>query len=230
MFWNKLPENFFQEAKNAIPKHTPDICLIEQSATHLVFDYGDQRSYGSHVSTAFTQERLSMWQQNSMDGAPPIVLKAWGDVISEVPRAKIGGDLYLMSTEELVYLDKHRENGVVFQRKRVPLNVPDFRNGDTPLNIRAWMYYGCKEHWGESIAWNQTFHRGRGGEFSVAPTYRDDRRWVGNYFKYAWRDAKPSTKCYIHYHQGLIDPSPSVVPTPKVEPIVIHVKDHVSSS
>src|SRR5438552_843161 len=102
-FLRKSDLSFLAEARRAVPESTPDICVLEQKDSHLVFDYGDLITHVPQVCPAFTVEKLTMWQQNREHGTPPVVMKIHGE-----PRAKISGNLYLMSTEDLVYLDKHK--------------------------------------------------------------------------------------------------------------------------
>lgn len=234
--WNtgRPSKRFLAEAAASIPPNTPDLCLLEQKEEHLVFNYGDSNKHGKLVGDAFTQERLSMFQQNWIEGTPPLALKVWGDISRMVPRARIKGSLYLIPTKDLVYIDNQRQNGLLSHRKRVKfLLPPDDTFIEHPAHVRAklqlsfpshepklkevsaFMFFPSKEHWIDRITWDQQFYKGRGGAFSVAPTYKDECSLIGNYFKHCWQEAQNSTKCFLHYHQGLADPPiPIVTSTP----------------
>lgn len=200
-------KRFIQEAAAGIPVNTPDLCVLEQAENHFVFDCSKIISKTLSITNAFTKGRLAMWQDTREQHTPPVVMEPWEDWVKDIPRAKIVGGLYSLTIEDLLFLDKYKENGVKFNRKRVDINVPDFSTGRHPIKTTAWMYFGNAQHWGSLISWDHFFYRGK-GNFISPSVQQDSRRWVQGYFRYI--PQKPDTssiKCYTHCHKGLREPN-----------------------
>lgn len=189
MLWNNTAA-ISRTATASIPRHTPDLCQLEQYEQHLLFDYApiDATKF-SPACTA--DDQLTMFQCSRERGTPPLVLKIGTHVFSDINRAKIGGALHQISTEHLIFLDKQRENLVLSQRKRVKIILPDFYKGYTHVKVEAWMYLGEGKRWIEDVLWNKSFFRCGGGDYEEAPVYRDSRDFIGSYFEYEPRVATP---------------------------------------
>lgn len=70
--------------------------------------------------------------------------------------AKIKGELWKVKASHLIELDIHMQNGVLFKRQRVPIEVPlkCLHNGTVDRNIydqEAFMYIGLPKVWEDQI-------------------------------------------------------------------------------
>lgn len=192
------------------PEFTPDLALLENRQEHLLFHYGDQFGHLPQVGIGFTDEKMIMWVSRTQMGAAPVALQL--HVQRNIPRGRIGGFLYVASTEELISLDTGFENGVVFNRKRVKLRLPhdsqtrnrEFRHY---TEQRAFMYVGNKDYWEPKIDWDSCFHRGNG----TSEFYPADHQiagaanlsvdgWVRRYYEFHRRPVETIiTKTFIYF-------------------------------
>lgn len=177
----------------ASPEFTPDMFLLEQQERHLVFDYGRTLFDVPKVCPALTVEKMTLWRRRAVQGPKAVALK-----ICNIPKARIGGTLYLMSTEEIVELDKERQNGLHFDRKQVPVQLP-YQDETGSMTVRpAWAYIGKPEHWYPTMQWDIEFYRGK-GEYSLADTFLNSP--LGTRPHYQYTEPKlpftPSISTYI---------------------------------
>lgn len=233
MRWNP-----FRKDRPANPEFTPDLALLENRGSHLLFNYGDEFSHVPCVSGAFTEERMVLWNQRTVQGGHPVALqgttqekftnKSAGSLYRrQIPRCRIGGWLYEMSTQDLIYLDEHLHNGVEFQRKRIALRLPVPSQTRTGMFSwreytlqRAHMYVGVKTCWEPKILWDAEFHRGNGTSAlepaRVIPA--DDCQWLKRYYQFQRKKTVPvihKTYVYFKHGQGQVEPwEPPPLPGP----------------
>ncbi len=216
LFFNRFRDKALANLKAAvqthIPLHTPDIAQLEQSKEVRLFDYGaDCSKIWDEVYPGITLEHMGMWNRVTEKGTPPLVLNRKGltmqvedsngdqQHIAICPRGRILGSIYSVPVEDIVELDKRRENGVLFCRKKVPIITPQylpsedphtdiFNREGTPVIENVYMYVGIKAVWGEQVRWDHAFYGGR-GDFQVADCQEIYSPWVGRYYKY-----KPTNK------------------------------------
>lgn len=113
---------------------------------------------------AFSNERFFVWNVKRGPGSFPIATKIPGP---ECSRARIKGELYLVSLEHLSNIDRHRTNGVNFRRKLGRVYMPSKDLHQYPIEMMAWMYQGT-DVWKKPIQFDMEFYRGREGS-SYAP-------------------------------------------------------------
>lgn len=163
----------------AINTNTPDIAFLEQFSSQLVFEYGDmQRRHPAHEliaevgefkGSAFTRDPYVLWKHSLQDQSYPVALPQG---FRSIPRLPIKGELYLIPPYQFLTLDKHRQNTVMFERRRIELIIPfrkvkwfKDRTDSDKLNdmfgqvsqkaihteighetvVKAWAYFGIEE-------------------------------------------------------------------------------------
>ena len=124
--------------------YTPDHADLEEMEWNLLFSCDDtqrrQPRYsmiedGAFMCFAFTRPYYHFWKKNLGNETFPIPIRSQQQTVKKslhsfssspilAPAAKIGGELHLVRSSVLLELDKHRQNGVQFQRKRIQLLVP----------------------------------------------------------------------------------------------------------
>lgn len=142
---------------------TPDIAELEQKPRHHFFVYDemmvDNRKYDflkEHSITmaeAFTRDKFHTWKKDLGVASFPIAFETDGFVPDAV---RIKGELMLIASSHIPTLDKYKQNGVEFVRKRIRLVIPYVtveHTGDGPVKktrhtlVTAWMYVGVKAYW-----------------------------------------------------------------------------------
>lgn len=207
---SKKPTNVIaQEARMRIPAHTPDQSLLKENTHHLLFDCWNGFRRMPWISQAFTDEKTNMFIEK---GTPPILSKI-NLPEHTVPRARVAGSLFRIPTDDLIHLDTHMDNGVIFRRKRarflVPpdnyiehpshvraqLNIPYPTEFEPPIVVEAWMYVAIKDYWTAPICedWEE-FHAGQEkrctmfdrerARFAIAPCIEEDHNLIRKYYKY----------------------------------------------
>lgn len=157
-----------------IPPHTPDFTELQDAPGWLFFEYGEfkhglphQNKFKSNEvrGKALTVQKLPMWVRNNGLNSYPIALDYHPEAATQ--RASVSGEVYLVPTKAIPFIDSWRSNGVTFDRKSVKLIIP---SGE---EIKAFMYKGRKEFWSECIDWDIQFYRGRqGAQFSFVHPQR----------------------------------------------------------
>lgn len=159
------------------PAFTPDLWRLEQFDRTLLFEVGDpDNSRGFPLHIGFTIEKLSLWKK-AHEGI------AFRMTQLQVPRARVKGFLYSVPAGFCMELDRERQNKVLYERKRVPLIIPELDASGNPLQILAWMYVGKKNYWEPRVTWDQQFHRNN-PEFTLATTRKDNRPWLNEYYDF----------------------------------------------
>ena len=131
------------------------------------------------LAPAFTKPEFSMWKkklgkesypvplQGITEGPDPLKITS-AKLASMKPSYKIPisqrcirGELYVVTPERILKLDKYKENTVVFARKQVDILVPYMRTVRNEYAtaeqayacavMPAWMYVGKNEYWKDHI-------------------------------------------------------------------------------
>lgn len=178
---------------STVYESTPDLGILESREHHLLFEYGEPIKQQS-VSFAVTVSRMVMWTKRKEEKSDPITAIALRSS-KDIPRARVGGTLYLVRTNLLVALDNLRQNGVCFKRERIPIFTPfltpaaqlnQHRRGDDWLQRNeAWSYVGLSSFWNKAMSWDLTYYRGH-GLFRVADINHHANRQlqIPHHFKY----------------------------------------------
>lgn len=143
---------------------TPDQIILDQSEKVLVFEYGDLRNGfphhrmlgGTFSSYGITHDYFYLWHDK--EKGYPLASKIGG---INAGRTRVRGELYLVPSNHVMNIDRHRENGVRFHRKTVWIILPDGNR------IQAYSYVAVDAYWKETIQWDNTFHKGNGGSTYV---------------------------------------------------------------
>jgi len=171
-----------QELMNT--KFTPDVYYLEMFRRHWVFIYDTRMSIhngpgleGTNEGVAWTKRDYVLHKKELGKDSYPIALRSsrvvdippWRDPSPGDP-FKIKGELWLLTTDQLFELDKEKENGQAFLRKRISVLAPDrpkrtfqpsqnYPFSDEPVikEIRAWCYEGNPDIWRPLITEGQLF-------------------------------------------------------------------------
>lgn len=207
----------FKTVVDPVPAQTPDMFRLEQRALHLYFDYGAPLKNAESIGMGYTQAYMNMWSQRTQKGTPPVAL-ALPPSLTKLPRARVLGNLYFLTTDQIIKLDKARQNLYGYRRGRIPVVLPKEINpyeflkrafvkenprdyaqpGQPTVSIEvdhtaeivlAHAYVGVKEYWKETIDWETSFFRTtHGHSIRPAPLFLD----------YSVRNGLPS---YFHIHE-----------------------------
>lgn len=188
------------------PYHTPDYQQLQDAPGWPVFEYGEFKSYlpqhkklkAEMRAVAFTCEKMPLWAHHKGEETAAVALRINNPQLP-LRRASIVGEIYVVPTNNIPFLDNHRLNGVYFDRKMVKVCLPDGNQ------VRAFMYVGKSKVFGPWLDWDHNFYRGReGSAFSVvAPT----RLMTGWYSDFNQQHFKQScNKCFIGLTNGAAEP------------------------
>lgn len=191
--------------------YTPDIQKLQQYRFQYLF-VCDEMMAGRHlfderlgiraakVCSAFTQDDFTMWKWPALnktevipmsrsflpqgvktrDATPP-----WADFKPGLP-FRILGQLHIVRPIHFLRLDKWKQNGIQFYRKRIPLLIPQRIVTRSPHDgtvvhpeelrvIHAWMYIGKHDFYSELLGTN--YH----GYCSVK-THLSKRAQIGRFY------------------------------------------------
>lgn len=197
-------------------KWTPDIGKLQETEWQLVFIYDrlqlgfdDYTAYMSEhaatVCTAFTNDPYVMFKKRMGLNTYPILQKK--DYVSPEP-TRVKGELHYIRSQQLIQLDKLRENGVQFNRELIDIFVPFFKvhklkswkeggrnkgeymklyGTEHPTDtiphyqvIKAFAYIGANEYWDDLID--------GGYDYLPVTKYEAHNRNVGAYYHFSKRD------------------------------------------
>lgn len=172
------------------PKHTPDLCLLENHEYHWVFDHDNAVHSPMAFNYAFTDQRFYMWQKNHVPGTPHILLRENAHPRCISRRARVKGKVHTMTAKEIVAIDNKLENGVKYERRKVRLILPfpkEIRRTTvdevTPTNCWAWIYVDKLEYWKDKFQFDADIWRGReGSQYIPVKSWKDNRAFIGPYF------------------------------------------------
>lgn len=167
-----IPSEILLEKADENVRNTPDMWKLAKYEFQNVFIYDAmQLGYPKHELInegilqliAFTVDPYVLWRWN---GTPwkkeshPDSFKKIGEEkfpiplntsFQGIPAAKIKGELYSIPSSLLAKLDKEKQNGVQFIRRREKLVIPYRLKGDEGTLrvdfIKAWMYVGVPSFW-----------------------------------------------------------------------------------
>jgi AIG2-like family. len=150
-------------------EHTPDLVKLEQRTQHLVFVYDQfQRKHYANKCLdnskfeciGFTLNLFQLWRKNLGKVSYPIALRGGDPDVPDfygIQKLRIRGELWNVSTPELIELDNIKANGLHYVREKVRLLIPYrrmvYRRGNlTAIEthttaVRAWMYVGLPAFW-----------------------------------------------------------------------------------
>lgn len=145
--------------------NTPDLPELMLQDSHYVFMYGTFR-YGfpryEQMKKRFkllgsgwtSEEDYLMYNALSSGGSAfPIASETPLNDYDYTDYGHVFGDLFLVSTDTMTYLDCIESNGEMYQRELVSVKVhTKDKNEDgsvdwKPRTVSAWMYVGCPEFW-----------------------------------------------------------------------------------
>lgn len=162
---------------------TPDLHELEQHQHHLYFAYGDEMIGGRAegiikaqpvYKEVFTEAHMLMFKASDGQRSYPVGIEdehvehlqagAWC-----IP-APIKGQLFQVTTAELMALDSHRDNEVKFTRRRVRIDIPYLhvqRSGfkdfyeviERVYEKRAYIHIGKPDYWFRSEQEYHTYRR-----------------------------------------------------------------------
>ncbi len=207
---------------------TPDATELERVDYQPVFVYCNMMRGGNRYSViediirtkddngksispyVYTKDRYAVWQTRDGRDSYPVALTSSDPIISLTSGTnqviarpgRVKGKLYYVRSELVKNLDRVRQNGILFRRRKVRLIVPYRAQhwndvGRNPSEemiygrkdedaVFAWMYQGRHKHWDGLLD----------GGFSLGPcTIRSPatpKEWCGEepyYFFDAWRVA-----------------------------------------
>lgn len=188
------------------PEFTPDEYKLEQTALHPLFDIGPIMTRLPRIRFGYTHEKTTLWNYRTQDEACAFTLS-----VRETPKHRVRGMLYLLTTPQILELDKSRQNGVSFKRVSIPIQLPAYGNvspvdNREPFHLQeAWMYKASQDFWKETLLWDKNFYKERSGaSFTVGQVIEDGRNLRPvTYYAYTGIRPIPNRKSYIHFHQGL---------------------------
>lgn len=183
-FWVKKKVEEGTEYKSGVREHTLDYLWLLQKSNpekQFLFYSGTLPPwYGEAVQTAFTVEKLSLWFSYGL----PISFRMKA---LQVPRARIKGSLYLLTSEQIADLDAQSGVGVYCERKNLPIILPELDANGLPYQTRSWMYIANKEYYEPKIEWDQTFYRNN-TQYIRADVIKDNRPWLNDYYDDKMKD------------------------------------------
>lgn len=210
------PDAEFFSGAIAKSQFTPDIATLSRREFQLIFVYGTQMrghpehelviAHGAYLATAYTGQRYTLWKKRLGEASFPIALTGVGwsrpDWARPTP-SFVQGELYAIPTAQLIELDKHYQNTLEFERKRMLMTIPYRKlyrvcSPDTQAAIdkyfgiesavvttqtsveivKAWMYIGKPDHWDDQL----------GHFFNPVDRYHPRLAWLGDYFAFTQRE------------------------------------------
>lgn len=185
---SKIPSKF-KIAYGAVPR------IMCGNGRALLFEYGDaQFQCRNHdlledatlLHPAYTVQNFSLWNKLQGRSTFPIALS-----MRETPKAPIAGQLYRVTDKTLNDLDYHRDHGVSFVRKIIPIAIPYDQSmvvwtdgsekraqsfSSTAFKItNAMVYIGAQERWKAHFNWDRNFYKKNGSDFRLATRLVDNR-------------------------------------------------------
>lgn len=172
-----MDENFLKDLE--VPFNTPDLCELEYQKHHLLFDCRVRKT-SNVLCSAYTVERMSLLVRNEDHLPLPIRLPG-------LHKARVGGALYKVTPQDIVELDKSRQNRLQFERRRIEIIVP-FLDEDKQLQVlpvEVLHYQAIPDVWEERIDMCQRKYNmsPENPDISWAKTHLDNERLLNNHFR-----------------------------------------------
>ena len=172
----KTPSKKWFEEVSKTGEYTPDVAFLEKKIAHRVFLYDnlmEKRPFNEvlghdsyKISNALTQDSFTFWNTRSDKSKFVVPLRSHAD---RAPMTRIKGEMHLVPTERILYLDKILDNGVMYRRTKVRLLIPFVPPTNVQVNDRtmyekaveatifldkpvsAWMYIGVDDCWSDLL-------------------------------------------------------------------------------
>ncbi len=185
------PDQAWKYWVNNRSRYTPDIASLQDGVCWWLFVADDCRTFRKNYErvykpgcsieyqTAFTMQGFNFFYHRPT--GRPIPIHA-DDDDGLFPRAKIKGELHLVTPQVLIDLDIYRQNGVLFRRKRVKILIPYYvrhRRWEQRMYIlKAWMYVGKQSVYKPQLD--------DGYEYLQCPIFfpNVERPWLPRYYEY----------------------------------------------
>jgi len=188
--------------------HTPDGWILEQHQTQLLFvcdemQRGHSKStlvseYSIAVCSGFTEGKFLFWRKKLGKDSFPVAIETyskksspvWADPKGSLP-ARIKGELYAVLPDQFFVLDKYKELGLYFIRKRINIDIPYRKvlwtkqqgvitTHELNRTVKAWMYIGNAEYWDSLFD--------AGFMFDPVRLYRPNKAWLEYYYYFSKKD------------------------------------------
>lgn len=169
-----VPSSHWLNAADRVTEYTPDVAALERFEWVRIFicdEYQrDHRNYqhltdSVYLASAFTEDKFTLWKKKLGQLTTAIPLHTedqgpqprWADQMRGP--AIIRGELHAIRPQSLFLLDRLRENGVSFERRRVKVLLPvreekwhssnagKISTTIQNVEMRAWMYVGVPGFW-----------------------------------------------------------------------------------
>jgi len=142
-------------------KWTWDIGELEQSQFHTIFVCDDMQighrhhsligDYGVCLGVGFTAQPYTMIKSKLGLASEGVVLRRQ---YASSPFTVVKGEIWQVEPKAFIGLDKHKQNGVRFKRRKTVLLVPYRMSTLSGSNeerhvhpVTAWMYFGKPKYW-----------------------------------------------------------------------------------
>lgn len=168
-----MDKDFLQNFQT--PQYTPDLFLLEQAPNHLVLNPGLTWMGSPALCTGYTVDRMALWRKEKVFALP---VRGYG------PSHHVAGTLQLLDEETLVRLDSDLRNGVLFDRKRTPVLLPEGKTGGCRTLHNVWMYIAKRDAWVDNIEYETTVMRNNGCPYDLAETYSDEVHVLNNHYRF----------------------------------------------
>ena len=198
---------------------TPDYPKLSQVKAHPIFvpdDYAQLQPNHNLVTDGsitggfypldygYTSKRFSFIKKELGLQSFPIALdlRETGDLPTFMGVAhRIRGEIYFIRSSQFLILDRHRQNGVQFERRRININVgsrklyriprkgdfgkPQFEKiydhhlgPEEMCSVSCWMYFGKEEYWRDQLV---------DGFFAFKPIEiaEADKVWLKEFYQYS---------------------------------------------
>lgn len=201
-FLKGFPSKRWLNEATAEVKRTPDLPKLEGRPWNYLFEYGELMSgmpknffvFGKiqPITNAYTIEKFSLWRYNNGIETYPIALRMpFEDPVLALQaiKAKIRGQIFKVTTADMIALDTYRGIGVKFIRRRVNLVLEAVNPDGNPIRVSAWMYMGHPDYWKKPINFDAQYHFALanskrqyvGSEFGIVKHYENVRPFIGLY-------------------------------------------------
>ncbi len=148
-----VPNKEYMDVLSEALKYSPDISELQKHTGQLLFVYDQlKKNEPRHAllangsiffGTFFTHETYSVW-----DRVSDHTVVAMED---RTKPARIQGELYGVRPSRFLTLDKEKENGYTFIRKRVTVDALCFNPQEVVVPVESWMYLGNPDYWNSRV-------------------------------------------------------------------------------
>jgi hypothetical protein len=194
MFWRKtydVPPPKAIQSMLAETSLTDDMWWLEKYEWQWLFVYDramsihDAGIIGAKFYSAYTKRDYILYHKDIKELSYPIALRSrlssnlippWQDMPQGYAH-KIKGELWLIRPREFFALDKAKDNGHTYLRKRITVVVPAHKSStheNLLKDLQAWTYVGNPEVWRDQIKDTELY--------SLCPVYRPNNPLLSTYY------------------------------------------------